>query len=160
MKLIFTNYPHPNVLPPQTVRAPKETTAFEFLQRASELNPCYIFKYIQYSFGRYITTICGVKENKKTNFYWFIYLNGNLSPVGADLLKPKNGDTLKFEYQVWKHHNHKTSIKITAKPSDSHTIPNTAESPSTVSGKGHQISAPSLKIVISMAIGILAWKQF
>ena len=189
VKLTFTNYPFPNVLPPQRVRAPKGTTAFQFLQRAAQLNPCYIFKYIKYSIGRYITTICGVKENKKNNFYWFIYLNGNLSPAGADLLKPKNGDTLKFEYRLWRKHvidNHATSIKSSnnytssivpdanfttqtisgnhsttaAIPGDFDTIPNKAGGPSIDSGKGQKMSASSSTFVILMAIGILAWKHF
>jgi hypothetical protein len=125
------------------VIAANGTTAFEFLQLASQLNPCYLFNYTQFSFGRYITTICCIEENKAKNFYWFIYLNGKLSPVGADLLKPRNGDTLTFEYQMWKNTDHTTPT------------PN----PTTPIGKGQQMPVASLNVFISViAIGILALK--
>ena len=113
------------------------TTAFEFLQLASQLNPCYLFNYTQFSFGRYITTICCIEENKATQLYWFIYLNGIPSPVGADLLKPTNGDTLTFEYQMSTNTDHSTPAPT---------------------GKGQQMPAVSLNVFISMAIGILARK--
>ena len=169
VKLTFTNYPNPNVLPPEKIRGPKGLTAFEFLQRASQLNPCYIFKYTQYSFGRYIITICGVEENRPVNYYWFIYINGKLSPVGADLLKPQDGDTLNFEYKLWKHGSHSTSNTS----AEDHTTPiipanhrtNTTahheyDSTLAVQGKGHKISAPNLKLVIAMTMAILFWNYF
>jgi hypothetical protein len=137
VKLTFTNYPDPNVLPAEQVVAANGTTAFEFLQLAAQVNPCYIFNYTTFSIGRYITTICCVEENKTTNFHWFIYLNGKPSSVGADSLKPKNGDTLTYEYR------------------DS-TITNHANP----TAKGHKMIAPSLHVLIGMIIGILniTWK--
>ena len=149
--------------------APNGTAAFEFLQLAAQLNPCYMFNYTQFSFGRFITTICCVQQNKTTNFYWFIYLNGKLSPVGADLLKPKNGDTLKFEYQLWNSgiKNHTTPTNNTA---DTTLTPSSTLTPisriaptgtprnSTTTGDGHQVFAASLNVFIAMATGILVWK--
>jgi hypothetical protein len=134
VKLTFTNYPDPNVLPAEQVVAANGTTAFEFLQLAAQVNPCYIFNYTTFSIGRYITTICCVEENKTTNFYWFIYLNGKLSPVGADSLKPKNNDTLTYEYRI------------------NHTTPGT-------NNIGNTPIAPSLHVLIGMVIGILTWKH-
>jgi hypothetical protein len=136
------------------VIAANGTAAFQFLQLASQLNPCYLFNYTQFSFGRYITTICCIEEDKATNFYWFIYLNGKLSPVGADLLKPKNGDTLTFEYQMWKNTEHTTTAP-TPRSGTPSTTPITNPTPT---GKGQQMPAASLNVFISMAIGILAWK--
>ena len=126
--------------------APNGTTAFEFLQMAAQLNPCYIFNYKTFSIGRYITTICCVEENKTTNYYWFIYLNGQLSPVGADLLKPKNGDTLKYEYQIWKNTNHSLPTN------------GTKEQTSPTSGKSDTMVSKSLSMFMLMVIGILAWE--
>ncbi|XP_028410477.1 uncharacterized protein LOC114533093 isoform X2 [Dendronephthya gigantea] len=142
VKLTFNNYPDPNVLPPQQIVAPNGTTAFEFLQLASQINPCYIFNYTTFSFGRYITTICCVEENVSTNYYWFIYLNGQLSPVGADLLKPKNGDTLKYEYRLWRNLNH--------------TLPTNSTKAATTSGEGGTMLSQSLNILLLIIIGNLA----
>ena len=100
MKLAFRNYPNPNVIPEQKVIAPNGTAGFELLQLAGKQHPCYTFNYKTFSFGRYITTICCVQENKIEKFYWFIYLNGEPSSVGVDLLKPKDKDVLLFEYRV------------------------------------------------------------
>jgi hypothetical protein len=160
VKLTFTNYPNPDVLPPEQVIAANGTTAFEFLQLASQLNPCYLFNYTQFSFGRYITTICCIEENKAKKFYWFIFLNGKLSPVGADLLKPKNGDTLTFEYQMWKTTDHTTPAPT---PRSGTPRSGTPRSGTPIinpkpTGKGQQMPAASLNVFISMAIGILVWK--
>ncbi|AKA67672.1 cell wall-binding repeat-containing protein [Clostridium scatologenes] len=46
-------------------------------------------------------------EERKAGYYgidWFIYLNGNLTPVGATGVHPKAGDTLKFDYHKWDWH--------------------------------------------------------
>jgi hypothetical protein len=170
VKLTFTNYPNPDVLPPEQVIAANGTTAFEFLQLASQLNPCYLFNYTQFSFGRYITTICCIEENKAKKFYWFIFLNGKLSPVGADLLKPKNGDTLTFEYQMWKTTDHTTPAPTprsgtprSGTPRSGTPRSGTPRSGTPIinpkpTGKGQQMPAASLNVFISMAIGILVWK--
>ena len=100
VQLSFSHLTNEDVIPAMNVTAAQETTAFQFLQLASKQNPCYLFQYITYgSLGRYITTICCVEQNTTSNFYWFVYINNTLSPVGVDFLKPNDGDILKFEYR-------------------------------------------------------------
>lgn len=89
-----------NVIPDVNIlNARNVTTAFEFLSQAAKQNPCYQFQYKSFGFGRYITSICCVVENKTSNYYWYIYINDVPSPVGADQLKPRHGDILRFQYQ-------------------------------------------------------------
>ena len=100
VQLSFTDLTNENVIPAINITTAQGATAFQFLQLASEQNPCYLFQYITYqSLGHYITTICCVEQNTTSNFYWFVYINNTLSPVGVDFLKPNNGDILKFEYR-------------------------------------------------------------
>ena len=163
VQLTFTNYPDPNILPLEQVVAPNKTTAFEFLQLAAQINPCYNFNYKVFSFGRSITTICFVKQNRTTNFYWFIYLNGELSPVGADLLKPKNGDILTYEYRKWdsskSNHTSPTNIPQQTKPTPSGIFTNTTPQSSIPTAKGQKIFPQFLHTLMGMAIGILTWKH-
>ena len=153
VKLTFTNYPNPNILPPEQVVAPGGTVAFEFLHLAAQINPCYIFNYTVSSIGRRITTICCVERNVTTNFDWFIYLNGKLTSIGPDLLQPKNGDTLTYEYR-------KCNSSIT-----NHTSPTNIPQQtkltriSTPKAKGQKIFPQILHIFMGMAIGILAFKH-
>ena len=162
VKLAFTNYPDPNILPLQQVVAPNETTAFEFLQLAAQINPCYNFKYKVFSIGRSITSICFVRQNTTTNFYWFIYLNGELSPVGADLLKPKNGDILTYEYGKWDssstNHTSPTNIPQQTKPTPNRIFISTTPQSSTPTAKGQKIFPQFLHIFMGMATGILTLK--
>ena len=100
VQLSFTHFENEDVIPALNVTAAPETTAFQFLQLAAQQNPCYLFEHVTYPrLGRYITTICCVTQNLTSNFYWFLYINNTLSPVGVDFLKPNNGDVLRFEYQ-------------------------------------------------------------
>ena len=84
------------------VKVQNGTTAFEILQLAETLNPCYKAGYKVFSnpAGRFITRICCVEQNKTADLYWLIYINGRLANVGVDLLKPNNGDRLTFKYQM------------------------------------------------------------
>ena len=100
VQLSFTDFANEDVIPALNVTAALGTTAFEFLQLAAQQNPCYLSEYLTYPrLGRYITTICCVTQNLTSNFYWFVYINNTLSPVGVDFLKPNNGDVLRFEYR-------------------------------------------------------------
>ena len=100
VQLSFTDFANEDVIPALNVTAALGTTAFEFLQLAAQQNPCYLFEYLTYPrLGHYITTICCVTQNLTSNFYWFLYINNTLSPVGVDFLKPNNGDVLRFEYR-------------------------------------------------------------
>lgn len=119
VELSFTDHPSPNVIPAHDVVAPRNSTAFELLQLAAKFNPCYSFRYKEFSLGRYITTICCTEENKTSGFYWFVYINGKRSTVGVDLLKPNDADTLMFKYEQWKptQNDHTTpGADKTAKP--------------------------------------------
>ena len=158
VKLTFNHYPDPNVLPSQQIVASNGTTAFEFLQMAAQFNPCYSFSYTTFTFGRYITTICCVEENRTTSYYWSVYLNGQLSSVGADSLKPKNGDTLKYEYRAWRTINHTLPTNSTEATATS--INSTKETAPVRSGKGDTMLSQSLKIFMLMVIGILAWECY
>ena len=102
VELSFTNHPSPNVIPAHDVKARRNSTAFELLQLAAKFNPCYSFRYEEFSFGRYITTICCTEQNMTSGFYWFVYINGKRSAVGVDSLKPNDADTLTFKYEQWK----------------------------------------------------------
>ena len=98
--LSFTDFENEDVIPALNITAAPGTTAFEFLQLAAQQNPCYLSEYLTYPrLGHYITTICCVTQNLTSNFYWFVYINNTLSPVGVDFLKPNNGDVLRFEYR-------------------------------------------------------------
>ena len=100
VQLRFTGFSNDDVIPAVNVSASQGKTAFQLLQLASQENPCYSFEYQKFpKLGRFITTICCVAQNTTTHFYWFVYINNTLSPVGVDLLKPNNGDILTFEYR-------------------------------------------------------------
>jgi hypothetical protein len=150
--LSFADYPSPNVIPFHEVDASSNTTAFELLQLAAKLNPCYNVRYKQYSFGRYITTICCVEQNTTSGFYWFVYINGKRSPVGADLLKPRDGDTLTFQYEQWK-------LKNTNYPTFSATY-STRKAPSTTplstpTGKSAEMFSLRINLHLLSAVAIL-----
>ena len=99
VELLFTNYTKADFIPAMTVSVSQESNAFDVLQQASEQNPCFRSEYIQYSFGRYITTICCLQEDPTPELYWLLYINGVLSDVGVDELIPKDGDTITFKYE-------------------------------------------------------------
>ena len=102
VQLSFSDLTNEDVIPALNITAASGSTAFDFLQLASQQNPCYLSEYITYpSLGRYITTICCVTQNKTSDFYWFIYINNTLAPVGVDFLIPNNGDVLRFEYRFY-----------------------------------------------------------
>ena len=105
VELVFTNYTsYERFIPAMKVQVSQGTNAFDVLQQASQQNPCFRSEYkVDCQYGRYITTICCLKEDSTSQggFSWFIYNNTELSPVGVDHLIPKNGDTIAFKYQGW-----------------------------------------------------------
>lgn len=147
VKLIFTTYPSSNAIPAQRVVTANSTTAFEILQLAAKTHPCYNFRYKTFSIGRYIESICCVEQNMTTHFYWFIYINDKLSPVGVDLLRPENGDTLTFKYEEWKsrHSHHSTQL------------PTATVFTATPTGKGQKMIALPVNAYILLIIAI-SWK--
>ena len=102
VELVFTNYSNANFIPAMTVSVSQGSNAFDVLQQASQQNPCFRSEYIEYSFGRYITTICCLEQDStpQGGFSWFIYNNTELSPVGVDDLIPEDGDTITFKYEL------------------------------------------------------------
>ena len=56
-------------------------------------------KYKKYSFGHFITSICGVAKDWKKKHYWMIYVNGKSAQYGVDELQPKHGDIITFIYK-------------------------------------------------------------
>ena len=75
------------------------TTAYSILELAKKQNSCYTAVYKKYSFGRSITSICGVSKNPSASLYWMIYVDGSSAKYGVDGLKPKDGALLTFKYQ-------------------------------------------------------------
>lgn len=101
MELIFTSHQFTNSVPVQQIDIHVNTTAFDLLEAAAKRHPCYNFKYKKYDFGRLITAICCLENNNVKGYFWFLYINGQRSSVGVDLLIPKNGDTITFKYEEY-----------------------------------------------------------
>ena len=55
--------------------------------------------YKKYSFGRLVTSICGVAKDSLKNYYLMIYVNGKSSHYGVDGLKQKDGDLITFKFK-------------------------------------------------------------
>ena len=73
-------------------------TAYTVLELAKSQNSCYTATYKKYSFGRSITSICGVSSDWSKKQYWLIDINGKSAKYGVDGLKPKDGDMITFKY--------------------------------------------------------------
>ena len=107
VQIVFsvTNMTRPG--PTVTVDNIKEgTTAKVILDRAMLVikqnpdNDCKErVKYKKYSFGHFITSICGVAKDWKKKHYWMIYVNGKSAQYGVDGLQPKHGDIITFIYK-------------------------------------------------------------
>ena len=55
--------------------------------------------YKKYSFGHFITSICGVANDWRKRHYWMIYVSGKSTQYNVDELKPKDGDIITFKYK-------------------------------------------------------------
>ena len=107
VQIVFnvTNMTRPE--PTETVDNTKEgTTAKVILDRAMSAivqnpkNDCKdSVRYKKYSFGHFITSICGVGSDWKKKHYWMIYVNGKSAQYGVDRLIPKDGDIIRFKYK-------------------------------------------------------------
>ena len=128
VKLVFNNYPDPDVIPIVAVTTGLGSTVFKILQLAALQNPCYDFKNTSYTINQtgvciphgvqdlaYITTICGVENDDTSKYYWLFYVNNQTSPCGVDSTRPLNGDTVKFEYS---HTSATHTTKESEKPDD------------------------------------------
>ncbi|CRK96590.1 CLUMA_CG009962, isoform A [Clunio marinus] len=89
--------------------SPPGSHFIDAMYQAAEKNQHYAFDFIQYDFGKYITTIAGVANNDETSQYWLIYnlpwspkknnppgIN-DLSPVGVDDIVVNLG----YHYLFW-----------------------------------------------------------
>ena len=74
---------------PKPVTVTEGTTAYEILEKAKAT-------YEKYSYGRFVTSICGVEQDWQKKQYWMIYINGKSAQYGFDGLKPKDGDKITF----------------------------------------------------------------
>lgn len=54
------------------------------------------------SMGVLVEEINGVAKNSGQNRYWYLYVNGELSPVGASQAKVKAGDEINWKYELSK----------------------------------------------------------
>ncbi len=71
--------------------------AFDITKKAASQNGL-AFGYKNYpKWGRFVETI-GNKTSDNTNF-WALYYNGQSSAVGADAVKVKDGDVIKWQYE-------------------------------------------------------------
>ena len=74
-------------------------TAYDVLEKAKFLNPCYRAIYEKKSYGRFVESICCVGSDWRKRHYWMIYINGKTAQYGVDGLEPKDGDLITFEYK-------------------------------------------------------------
>ena len=73
-------------------------TVYSVLELAKIKNPCYTATYLKLSWGRSVTSICGVRKRPMLGYYWLIRVNGRRARYGIDGLKPKDGDIITFKY--------------------------------------------------------------
>ena len=101
MELLFnvTNVNKPDPKPVTVGNILQGTTAYEILEEAKSKDSCYTATYKKYSFGRFVTSVCGVEQDWRKKQYWMIYINGKSAQYGVDGLKPKNGDKITFIYK-------------------------------------------------------------
>ncbi len=75
-------------------RVPANTTAFD-LFAIGDIE----IEYDDYSFGKLVTSIDGVKQGGDDDKYWIFYVNGKLSQTGADSYILKPGDEIRWRYE-------------------------------------------------------------
>ena len=52
------------------------------------------------SMGIFVKAINGVANDSGSNMYWQLYVNGELSPVGASTARVRPGDTVTWQYEL------------------------------------------------------------
>lgn len=55
------------------VTVPENSTFFEVMTIAAEIDERFVFEYETFSFGRFITSIGGHSQNPDENLFWFVY---------------------------------------------------------------------------------------
>ena len=81
-----------------SVEMPLGKTVYTVLELAKLQNPCYTATYVQFAWGRSVTSICGVKKRPWLGYYWTIHVNDRRARYGIDGLRPKDGYVITFRY--------------------------------------------------------------
>lgn len=82
-------------------------TAFDILLKAQK-HPCYNFEdKTNPIYGKFVTSICGVQNNKTSSQYWVFYVNNKEASVGVSFYRIKPNDVVEFRYM-----NKDTSVYI------------------------------------------------
>ena len=97
LKVVFSaiNKSYPS---PVTFNLPfnQSQTAFDILLKAPT-NQCYNIEYeTNPIYGKYVTSICGVKNNKTSS--WVFYVNDKKASVGVSFYRIKPNDVIEFRY--------------------------------------------------------------
>lgn len=88
------------MLDPVVVKVPEKTSAYEILQYAADVNAKYKFEVLQTSYGRMITSICDVKQDPSTGYYWSLYESESVQAKdGVDLFIPTDNSCIIFKYE-------------------------------------------------------------
>lgn len=83
---------------PVTLNLPfnQSQAAFDILLKAPT-NQCYNIEYeTNPIYGKYVTSICGVKNNKTSS--WVFYINNKKASVGVSFYRIKPNDVIEFRY--------------------------------------------------------------
>lgn len=88
---------HPKAPKTYTITVQEGATAMAVTEKASQQ---YDFQLgvKEYSFGKLVESIDGVSADQSANQYWTLYINGQMSNVGASDYKVKSGDTVSWKY--------------------------------------------------------------
>ena len=74
-------------------------TALDILLKAQRHDQCYKFEdEINPIYGKFVTSICSVKNNKTSNQHWVFYVNDKKASVGVSFYRIKPNDVVEFRY--------------------------------------------------------------
>lgn len=79
---------------------PAGATVEDVLQKASQENDLHV-EMVDYgeSMGVFVDSIGDLGGNAEQNLYWHLYINGELSPVGASFAPVEEGDVVLWRYE-------------------------------------------------------------
>ena len=98
VQLVFNVTNLTRIEPKVSVQMPLGETVYNLLKLAKLNNSCYTATYWKRSWGRSVTSICGVERKPMLGQYWLIRVNGKRAQYGVDGLKPKDGYLITFKY--------------------------------------------------------------
>lgn len=88
---------HPTAPKTYTMTAQEGETAMAVTEKASQQYDLQL-GVKEYSFGKMVESIDGLSADQSANQYWTLYINGQMSNVGASDYKVKSGDTISWKY--------------------------------------------------------------